>query len=218
MLVDMHAKSALSRGVSLTARQVLERARATGLEGVAFCETMSTALCEETVALGRELDISVFIGVEIPTDRGILLGFVPEIGEFYLGEEWRRLADVTAPPAEAILDLFEGRGGAVIAARPYDLDIPFNMGDHIFTFDKLTAVEVFNSRIENLQQDFAMEAASFMDLSTVGGSDPTDSLEDIGRYATYFEEELTTQADLVDALRTAEYWSVALGDARKKTA
>ncbi len=210
MLVDIHGKSALSPDVSLSLEDVLLKAKSAGLEAVAFCERLSTNLCEDAIALGREHDLTVFIGVEIPTDRGLILGFVPEVDGFYLGEEWRRLADVTAPPAEAVLDLFESRGGATIAARPYDLDIPFNMGDHIFTFDKLSAVEVFNSRVGGIQQNFAMEAAAFMELSSVGGSDPTDSLDAVGRYATFFENDLTTQRDFVEALKNAEYWAVKL--------
>lgn len=211
MLVDIHGKSALSPDVNLSLEDVVVKAKSSGIGAIAFCERLSTNLCEDAIAIGRSHDITIFIGVEIPTDKGILLGFVPEIDGFYLGEEWRRLADVTAPPAEAVLDLFDSRGGAVIAARPYDLDIPFNMGDHVFTFDKLSAVEVFNSRVGEIQQDFAMEAASFMEVSSVGGSDPTDSLDAVGRYATFFEDDLSTQRDFVDALKNAEYWAVKLG-------
>jgi predicted metal-dependent phosphoesterase TrpH len=211
MLVDIHAKSAISPNVSLTLPHVITRAKQSGLDGLAICETLSTNLCEDAIALGREHDITVFVGVEIPTDKGRLLGFVPDIDGFYLTEQWRRVADVKAPPAEAVLDLFDSHGGATIAARPYDLSIPFNMGDYVLTFDKISAVEVFSSRVSQTQQNFAMEAASFMDLSSVGGSDPGDSIETLGRYATFFEEDLTTQRDFVEALRTADYWAVELG-------
>jgi predicted metal-dependent phosphoesterase TrpH len=211
MLVDIHAKSALSPDVSLSLEDVLVKAKSAGIEAVAFCERHSTNLCDDAIALGRKHDITVFIGVEIPTDKGILLGFVPEIDDFYLGEEWRRLTEATAPPAEAVFDLFDRRGGVVIAARPYDLDIPSNMGDHIFTFDKLTAVEIFNSRIGDVQQDFAMEAASSMELSSVGGSDPTDSIDEVGKYATFFENDLTTQGEFVEALKNSEYWAIKIG-------
>lgn len=211
MLVDIHAKSAVSPEVPLTLPDVISRTKKSGLDGLAICETLSTSLCKEAIALGREHDITVFVGVEIPTDKGRLLGFVPEIDGFYLTEEWRRVADVKAPPAEAVLDLFESRGGATIAARPYDLSIPFNMGDYVLTFDEIAAVEVFNSKVTATQQNFAMEAASFMDLSTVGGTDPGQSAEAIGEYATFFEEEITSQRDFVEALRTADYWAVKLG-------
>ncbi len=217
MLIDIHGKSALSAGVSLSLEDILLKAKQVGLDGVAFCETRSSSLCNEAIELGRKHDIQVFIGVEIPTDRGIMLGFVPEVDDFYLGEEWRSVADVKSPPAESVLDLFEGQGGAVIASRPYDLSIPFSMGDHIFTFDKLSAVEVFSSRVEEAQQNFAMEAAKFMDVPSVGGSDPTDSLDAVGRYATYFDGDLDSQSDFVEALREAHYWAVEIGESSRKT-
>jgi predicted metal-dependent phosphoesterase TrpH len=216
MLVDMHAKTSVSKDVSVSLEDVLQNAADAGLEGVAFCEHLSTFLCEDAIEMGRSMDITVFIGIEIPTDKGLLLGFTPDVDDFYLAEEWRRLTDATTPPAEAVFDLFDERDGAVIAARPYDLEIPFNMGDHIFTLDKLNGVEAFNSRVGQIQRDFALEAASFMGVSTTGGSDPTDSVEPVGQYATFFEDELTTQRDLVDALRESDYHAVQIGEPKTK--
>lgn len=217
MLIDLHAKTELSEGVSLSARQVLESATAAGLDGIAVCETLTSARCRDILELAKSEfpNIKVFIGVEIPTDRGILLGFVPEISEFYLAEEWRWLAFRTTPSAQAVMELFESQNGVVIAARPYDLEIPFNMGDYIFTFDKLGAVEVFNPQVGAIQNNFALEAATFMGLGTVGGSDPRDDASVIGQYATFFDEDITTQAQFVEALKKSEYWAVQIGTAEK---
>lgn len=213
MLIDLHAKTDLSEGVSLSARQVLESASAAGLDAIAVSETLNSARCREILELAKSdfPNIKVFIGVEIPTDRGILLGFVPEIGDFYLAEEWRWLAFRTTPSAQAVLDLFDSHNGVVIAARPYDLEIPFNMGDYIFTFDRLGAVEVFNPQVGAIQNNFALEAATFMGLCTVGGSDPRGDASVIGQYATFFDEDITTQAQFVEALKDSEYWAVQIG-------
>lgn len=221
MLIDLHAKTQRSEGVSLSPHQVLKAASEAGLNAVALCETLTTARCQESIELARQEypDVAVFIGVEIPTDRGILLGFVPEIDSFYLNEEWRWLTHLTTPSAEAVIDAFDKQNGIVIAARPYDLDIPFNMGDYIFTFDRLGAVEVFNPRVGQIQNNFALEAATFMGLGTVGGSDPSDDASIIGQYATFFEEDFKTQRQFVEALRDSEYWAVQIGEAkgRKKS-
>ncbi|MBA2661780.1 MAG: hypothetical protein H0U74_05760 [Bradymonadaceae bacterium] len=217
MLVDVHAKSSLSEGVTLSADQVIQRAREVGLDAIAFCETRNTARCQEILdAAAKYDDIAVFIGVEIPTEKGLLLGFVPEIDDFYNGEEWRALTDVTIPSPEAVIALFESKNGAVIAARPYDLDIPFNMGDFIFSFEHIKGVEVFNPRVGEIQNNFALEAAASMGLSTVGGSDPTNSLDVIGQYATFFDSDLKTQRQFVEALRASEFWAVQIGDANPK--
>ena len=213
MLIDLHAKSNYSPSVNLSPRQVLQQASDAGLDGIAFCETLSSSRCKEILDLAaRDFpDLKVFIGVEIPTDRGIFLGFVPEINSFYTAEEWRWLTHKTTPSADAVIELFEEHNGFVIAARPYDLEIPFNMGDFIFTFDRLGAVEVFNPRVGQLQNNFALEAATFMGLNTVGGSDPKDDPSVIGQYATFFEEDIQTQRQFVEELRESEYWAVQIG-------
>lgn len=217
MLVDVHAKSSLSEGVTLSPEQVIQSARSAGLDAIAFCETRSTAHCQEILQYAAQFDdIKVFIGIEIPTDHGILLGFVPEIDDFYLYEEWRILTDLTTPSPESVIEMFEQKGGVTIAARPYDLEIPFNMGDHIFALTGLKAVEVFNPRVGEIQNNFALEAATSMGLSTVGGSDPTTQPGVIGQFATFFKDPITTQAEFVEALRTSEFWAVQIGNARLK--
>ncbi len=214
MLIDLHAKTHFSEGVSLTPQQVFKQAQKEGLDGVAICDTATTAHAGEILDIAKSEfpDLIVFIGVEIPTARGLLLGFVPYIDDFFLNEEWAWLTHRTTPSAEAVLDLFDEKNGLVIAARPYDLDIPFNMGDYIFQFDRLGAVEVFNPKVGTIQNNFALEAATFMGVGTVGGSDPTDDVSVIGRYATFFQEDIASQRLFVDALRQAEYWAVQLGE------
>jgi hypothetical protein len=96
MLVDIHAKSSLSDDVDLSIRDVLDRASERGLDALAFCETCSTAYCRNVLDRAQDYDLDVFIGVEIPTDTGILLGFAPEIDDFYVSERSSPRAPSTA--------------------------------------------------------------------------------------------------------------------------
>lgn len=210
MLVDLHVKSSASENVSVSLDKIFARAKEAGLDGLAFCETLSTAGCQETLDAAARAGMAAFIGVEIPTDKGILIGFAPEIDAFYLAEEWRQLTEYATPPAHQIIQMFDEMGGAVIASRPYDLTIPYNMGDLIFTLDNLHAVEVFNTRCGQVQCDFALEAAKFMGVPTVGGTDPQNESA-FGRYATFFEHKFETQRQFVNALRDQEYWAVQFG-------
>lgn len=210
MLVDLHAKSSLSDDVDASPKQVLASASANGLDAVAFCDTESTAYANQLVELGDDYDLDVFIGVEIQTDTGRLLGFAPRIDDFYLDEEWRRYTDYVLPTPEAICNLFEERDGAVIAARPYDRSLDFTMGDHIFELDGLTGVEVLNSRLDQSQNNFAVEAATYMGIPTVGGSDATRADDSIGRYATYFDQPISSQSEFVQILRSTDYWATEL--------
>ncbi len=213
MLIDLHAKTHHSDGVSVTPRQLLQRAEDAGLDAVAVCETSSTTRCPEILEIADSEfdDLSVFVGVEIPTDRGIIIGFAPHIDEFYLNEEWAWLTRRTTPSAEAVLAVFDEVDGVTVAARPYARDLPFSMGDYIFELDRLGAVEVFNPRVKRVQNDIALEAATFMSLGTTGGSDPVDDAANIGRYATFFDDDFDSQRLFVDALKESEYWAVEIG-------
>lgn len=215
MLIDIHAKSSRSAGTKFSADQVAKKAADAGFDGVVFCETLSTAHCKEALSACKKHKIQGFIGVEIPTTRGILLGFAPAIDDFYLAEEWRRVTEVTTPPSEVVIAMFQNIGGAVIAARPYDLSIPHNMGDNIFRLDGISGVEVFNTRANQLQCDFAIEAASFMNVPTVGGSDPAGDDKALGRYGTFFETKISNQEELVAALLEGRCWAVQLGNSPK---
>ena len=211
MLVDLHTKSAATAGVKANVEQVLERAKAVGLDAVAFADTLASAHCQSIIDAAEEAGIKAFIGVEIPSDKGILIGFAPNIDAFYIAEEWRQLTELTTPPAAQVIQLFDELGGAVIAARPYDLSIPYNMGDLIFTLDNIHGVEVFNTRCAQVQCDFAMEAARFMGVPTCGGSDAKDGTDAMGRYATFFPSDIESQQDFVNALRAGEFWAVQFG-------
>ena len=212
MLIDIHAKSSRSQGVKIDVDTVIARALKANLDAVAFTELLSSSHCEEAIAKGEAAGLKVFIGVEIPTDKGILIGFVPEVDDFYLKEEWSALTEWTTPNVEDVMALFAEHQGALIAARHYDLDIPFNMGDMLFTMPDLHGVEVYNSRVGDMQSDFALEAATFMGLPTTGGSDATEQADKIGSYATFFIDDIATQAEFVEALRTREFWAIQLGD------
>ncbi len=212
MLIDIHAKSSHSDDVTLSVEDVLKQAKEAGLHGVAFTEALSSSNCQAAIDAGKAHGIAVFIGVEIPTDKGIVLGYLPEIDSYYLNEEWRELTEYTTPAIEDVIAEFNERGGAVIAARPYDLNIPFNMGDMLFRIDDLAGVEVFNPNCGELQNDFALEAARFLGLPTAGGSDPRDGAKGMGKFATLFLEDLETQSDFVEALRARAFWAIQIGE------
>lgn len=212
MLVDLHAKSSLSDDVDLTVDDVLASAASNGYDAIAFCETLSTMYADRVLERAETAEVDVFVGLEIPTDTGVLLGFGPEIDEFYSAEKWRRYTDFGVPTPEALVALFNDIGGAVIASRPYDRETDFVMGDHIFELDGLDAVEVVNSRVDRVHNDFAVEAATYMGLPTVGGSDPRGSENVVGDYGTFFNGSFSDQREFVEALKGENYWAVELDE------
>ena len=174
-----------------------------------FADAHASAHAAELSAAGDAAGVKAFAGVELHTDRGLLICIPPTIDAFLLEETWREYTDLTRPSADLVVELVEAMGGAVIAARPYDLDIAANMGDLIFTIRGLHGVEVLNSRVGELQNDFALEASHSIGVNTFGGSDDPAS---IGDFATLFSGDIADQAALVAAIRSGECWAVQLGD------
>ncbi len=210
MLIDIHVHSEHTEGVEVSARKTLEAARDAGLDGVCFTDRSSTSHAVELIRLGAEIGVEVFIGVELVTDHGVMLGFAPKIGSFYLREKWRALEKSGTASAQQMVALFEQVGGVVVSAYPYDMSIPWAAGDRIFAIKGLAAVEAYVPRLSKLRNGLAVEAALAMGCSTVAGSDFRGDLSTLGHAATVFPVRISSQAEFVEALR-GDCWAALFG-------
>ncbi len=210
----MHVKTSASEGVSLGLDEVIKAAKGANLDGIAICDTLSSAGAKDAVKKIKAAGLTPFVGVEIHTTSGVLLCFPPKVDDFLTKEKWSELTEFTKPDASDVIELVEGLSGAVIASRTYDGGITPSMGDSIFEIEGLSAVEVFNSNVTDIQADFSIEAATVLGLKTIGGSDSSKA-DIVGKYATLFKEDIKTQSGLVKAIKEGEFWAVQVG--RKAT-
>jgi predicted metal-dependent phosphoesterase TrpH len=212
MLIDLHVHSYLSRDCQLDPRAVLQRAEAFGLEGVAFTETNTQDGCEELFELQRTQKLKVFVGLELATDRGQYLCFferperAPEPVQLWGSNREK------AWSAEECLPRLKALGAVIVAARPYDRDLPNPASDYVKTLKLLSAVEVYNPRVRLGANEAALEAAAALGLPGVGGSDARTSLDEVGYAATLFEHPVADQAALVKALAGRAYYPVQMGE------
>ena len=212
MLIDLHARTKASIPAVPDPEKVISAAREAGLDGVAFVDRLHSANAASLADLGKEADFPVFVGVEIPTTIGRFLCFAPEVDPFFTREEWRQLMAVELTPTyPALIKLFDGIGGAVIAAQPYVRDRGTRLGDNLVLCDGLHGVEVVTGSTSRIDRALAVEAAVRAGLPTMAGSGLTRSLSEVGRAATLFARSVVTQKDLVEALRGGDCWSVELG-------
>lgn len=212
MLVDVHVRSHFSPDVEVAPEAILARAAEVGLGGVAFVDRGTTRNAAKLRELGEAAGVEVFVGLEVSTDHGVLLGFAPTIDGFYLDEAWREELDSEGTlPAWKVTRLFESIGGAVVAAHPYHNRMPWAMGDRVFDLEGLTALEVHVPWLPFAQNAFAVEAAKALSKPGVGGTAFRGDLEEIGTSATLFQETLEGQEAFVKALRAGECWAVAIG-------
>ena len=217
MLIDLHAHSYLSKGCDLDPRKVLERAATHGLDGVAFTEANTQDGCDELLEIGEKSKVKVFVGLELATDKGQYLCFFPD--PLKAPEPVQMWGSNREQPWSAVecLTKVKAMGAAIVAARPYDRDIPHPCLDHVMSWKLLSGVEAYNARINPLANDLAMEAAETMRLPTTGGSDVRLSLDEVGRGATLFKAPIANQAQLVAALLEGSFWAVMMGDLPRLT-
>jgi predicted metal-dependent phosphoesterase TrpH len=212
MLIDLHVHSHLTKGCDLDPRAVLDRAASLGLDGVAFTETNTQDGCDELFALQAKTELRIFAGLELVTDKGQFLCFfarpelVPEPVQLWGSNREKPWSVAEVLPK--VLSL----GAVVVAARPYDRDVPTPALDSVLSLTGLSAIEGFNARVRQPANDLAVEAAEKMGLPSVGGSDAKLTLDEVGRGATFFRDAPRSQAELVTALRGKAYWPVMVGE------
>jgi predicted metal-dependent phosphoesterase TrpH len=208
MLIDLHVHTHHTRGCTLTPREALRRAKAAGLDGVAFTDLNVLDGLEEIRAAGREEGLLALCGVEVATDRGHYLCFFPD--PVKVPAPPQVFGSATPWPAREVLARVRELGGVAVAAHPYDKSIERPSGDFIFTLDGLAAVEGLNARRKGPANDLAIEAADHMNLPCVGASG-AHAAEEIGKAATLFRDPVTSEADLVAQLRAGTVFCVAIG-------
>ncbi len=208
MLIDVHVHSHHSPGCSLAPREVVRRAREVGLDGVVFTDINSLEGLEEIRAAGREERFLALCGVELVTDHGHYLCYVPQPDAVPAPPQ---LFGATPWPARDVVRRVRELGGAVVAAHPYDKSVAHPSGDFIFLLEGLCAVEGLMARRAGPANDLAVEAADHLSLPCVGGSGAHPTLDDLGKAATLFREPVSSEAELVRQLLAGHVFCVAMG-------
>ncbi len=157
----------------------------------------------QTVAEVRGAGIKTFVGVEIPLSKGHLLAYPHDAAATLSEVLEKNLED------EEIITQCRSAGCAVVACHPYHKDSTAAMGDRVFQYRGLDAVIVVTSVSPIPANDMAIEALEAVGSPAAGGS-ATAAPE--GRCATLFVTNIESQEQLVDELRTGDFWAVALGN------
>jgi predicted metal-dependent phosphoesterase TrpH len=208
MLIDLHVHTRRTPGGVLRPLEVLSRARALGLDGVAFTDLDTLDALPEVRAAASETGVLGLVGLTLATDHGRYLCF------FAAPERLASLAELfggVPRSASATLARVASLGGAAVAAHPYDKALAPASADALFTLDGLAAIEGLHGRSRSGANDLAVEAADHLGLPCVGGSGALGSLEEFGTAATLFREPVADEAGLVAQLKAGACWAAALG-------
>lgn len=210
MIVDLQVNVETPDGDLTDPAMLAEAARSAGLDGVVLTQDGNLAPdWSRYREAGVGVDVQVFEGVKITSNHGLLLCILPEQGGALVADFADQADDLY--DAGAVIDAIEELGGITVALRPYDRDVTHPMGDHLFSLQGLNACEVQNPSLSEIANDLALEAASSMDMPYVGTSGSNGSTG-LGSAATLLRTAITSQAELVEAIRSGECWPVTISD------
>lgn len=205
MLIDLHCHTRpLSHDSSLTADELIDVAKAAGLDGVCLTEHDFFWEPDEARDLARRHDFTVIPGVEINTEDGHFIVF--GLHRYVYG--MHRTGELAA--------LVESAGGAIIAAHPYRRQLPFELrqsGDWTEALHRtadnpayahVCAMESYNGRGSERDNAFAAALVERLGLPAVAASDCHEP-RDVGVCATEFRGPISSLGDLIAALRSADF-------------
>lgn len=206
MLIDLHIHSyPASEDAFAGVDEVIERAKALGLEGICLTEHDAFWPAAEVAELRRRHNFAVFAGCEVNTDAGHILVFGPERYVFgmhkpdFLRREVNRCGGVMIA-AHPYRRRFLAEPGRKAAARAEMLARAL-ADDFFLSCDGLEGVNGRGSVAEN---EFSQDIAAAFHLKTTGGSD-AHRLEQLGTAATRFERPVSCLADLIGELKAGRF-------------
>ena len=191
----------------MTVDELIATAKERGLDGVCLTEHDAFWEPEQVAALSRKHAFLVLPGCEVNTDGGHILVFGLHRYTFGLHK-----------PAFA-RQLVGREAGVMVAAHPYrrrfladqpqDREGMLERACRDQFFRGCHAIEGVNGRGTLLENRFAQDLGSRLDIPATGGSD-AHRREQLGTAATRFQRTITNLSDLIGELRAGRFQAVDL--------
>jgi predicted metal-dependent phosphoesterase TrpH len=205
MLIDLHTHTRrYSWDATLTPDELVDLARAAGLDGVCLTEHDFFWDADEVRTLGRRHDFLILPGVEINTEDGHLLCY--GIDKYVFG--MHRSYELALHVRRA--------GGVIVAAHPYRRQAPPAGAEELVELKALikathnpaykfcAAIETCNGRGTADENDFSRRVATRYGLPATGASD-AHKMSDIGGWATEFSRPVRDLQGLIVELRAGRF-------------
>lgn len=179
----------------MTADELVQTAKESGLDGICMTEHNKPWNPDEILRLRDKFGFPVFRGMEVTSKDGDILvfGFHENVNEILTASELRkRLA-----------------GAYMIAAHPFRGFLVFGFPELSLTperaaerpiFQAVDAIEAYNCKVTGQETEIAFKVASIVELPCVAGSD-AHKVADIGKLYTNFDKTIATEEELITELR-----------------
>lgn len=189
MLVDMHIhECTYSSDSKQSLKEIVETAKARGLDAVCITDHDSMGLREFAEAYSKEIGFPIFVGVEYFS----LWGDITAFGIDHFPD--------TRISAQEFITQVQEAGGFCVACHPFRNN---NRGleEHLKDVTGLGGVEVLNGSTSLEANRKALEYCRELGLTPIGASDAHWTTQ-LGKYATWLPERVDTLSDFVRVLRS----------------
>jgi predicted metal-dependent phosphoesterase TrpH len=210
LLIDLHNHTwPRSHDSVLDPEDMVERAKAAGLDAVCFTEHDTLWDAKSVKEIREKHNFLVLAGVEIGTDDGHILTF--DIDKYIFGMH----------RSDELAGHVNRAEGAMVAAHPYRRQMPWNVRDEDDyqvalrrasqnpAYQYVTGLEELNGRGSERENAFSRRLCDLMGMPGTAGTDSHD-IADIGRCATYFERTIHDERDLIRELKAGRFYAVDL--------
>ena len=208
MLIDLHNHTwPRSHDSVLDPRDLVQRARDAGLDGVCLTEHDALWPEDEARSLAEESGFLVIRGCEVSCEDGHILAWGMKRYAFGMHR------------VEKLAEHVNEHGGCLVVAHPYRRSIPWKDEPDAWeaalaraeknpALVHTVAVEVLNGRGSERENRFSFELAERVNMPGTAGTD-SHAVHDIGKVATYFEaEDIERWQDLVRELKAGRFCAV----------
>ena len=186
MRFDLHVHSSISACSNLKITDILDHAKARGLDGVCITDHDTMEINQHLKEGLQEDGLCVLFGMEYGTPDGDFLLFGP----------FEELP--TGLPTPRLLEIVEQSGGAAVAAHPFRNGR--SVREHLVSEGLCRIVESINGRNAQKENESVASWRRRFILSECGGSD-AHCLNELGKVVTSFDAPVRSRADLIHALR-----------------
>lgn len=198
MLVDLHVHTNISsRCSSIQPEELVDRSLALGLDAVCVTEHSTYRGAQVNHEYARSRGFKVFRGMEVFTELGDMLVF-----------GWEEDIKYYLFPFDDLRREVEKRKGVIIPAHPCrgvaDARHRHRDGMSDGLLECVFALETHNGAMPRKNNAEAERIRKKYGLFGTGGSD-AHHVSHIGRCLTVFEDEISDEAELIEALRGGRY-------------
>ena len=210
MLIDLHSHTyPRSFDSTLDPDDLVERAKAAGLDAICFTEHDVIWDAQALKEMGERHNFLVLPGVEISTDDGHILSY--GIDQYVFG--MHRSAELAGHVGKA--------GGAMVAAHPYRRQMPWRIrsldeyeqalerASHNPAYEFVEGMEELNGRGSERENAFSKRLSALMGMPGTAGTD-SHAVHDVGKCATYFDRDIHDVRELIRELKAGRFYAVDL--------